>query len=207
MRWIRLWIEELLTGTTLKELDGDEFKVWILLLCYAARSKNNPGIVEKYDGVPYKIETLADLLNCDVDKLNKILKKLMEVEKIRILGDGRIEILNFKKYQTVYERYYRKKKDEKERQEELKEEIIKEEIIEEKKELTIEELQNKLDFWNNYIADIQQKLPKYKEVVERDPSSENAKKVLKLVIENYRNALDKKKEIEELLNEKMKKGN
>jgi len=110
MRWIKIWIDELLTGTTLKELDGEEFKVWILLLCHAAKSKNNPGIVEKYDGAAYKLETLADLLDCDVEKFKKILKKLEEVGKIKILTDKRIEIINFKKYQTIYEKYYKKKK-------------------------------------------------------------------------------------------------
>jgi hypothetical protein len=118
MRWFKIWVDELMTGTTLKELDGDEFKVWIYLLCYASKSKNNPGIVEICDGVPYPIETLATLLLYPVDKFKKILKKLEEVEKIRILPDGRIEIPNFKRYQSIYERYYKqKKKGEKEEQE------------------------------------------------------------------------------------------
>jgi hypothetical protein len=110
MRWIKIWIDELLTGTTLKELDSEEFRVWILLLCYAGKSKNNPGIVEKFDGVPYKIETLADLMNCEVERFKKILAKLEKVEKIKMLPDGRIEIINFKKYQTTYERYYKEKR-------------------------------------------------------------------------------------------------
>jgi hypothetical protein len=208
MRWIRLWIEELLTGTTLRELDGEEFKVWILLMCYAARSKNNPGVVEKCDGIPYKMETLADLFNCEVEKLNKILRKLMEVNKIKILPDGRIKVINFEKYQTIYERYYKRKKVEKER---VVDEVEREEVAEgvaeeEQKEPTIEELQKKLDYLNNYIIDLQKKLPLYKEQADKHPDSENAKKVLKMALDNYRDAIDRKREIEELLDKKLKKG-
>jgi hypothetical protein len=110
MRWLRIQIEELLTDTTLKELSWDEFGIWIALLCYAGKSKNNPGIIEKFDGVPYKLETLADLLNCDVERFKQILAKLKKIEKIKFLPDGRIEVVNFKKYQTIYERYYKKKR-------------------------------------------------------------------------------------------------
>jgi hypothetical protein len=139
MRWFKIWVDELMTGTTLKELDGDEFKVWIYLLCYASKSKNNPGIVEICDGVPYPVETLATLLLYPVDKFKKILKKLEEVEKIKILPDGRIEIPNFKRYQSIYERYYKQKK-----KEEQESEPQKAEAEEKKGQSNIEKISNQL---------------------------------------------------------------
>ena len=110
MKYLKLKIDDLLVG--LDELTEEEFKVWLFLLCYAGRSKT-PGIIEKPDGTPYRIETLADLLNYPEKRFQEILNKLEALGKIKLSVDGKIEVVNFKKYMSSYERYYKKLYEEK----------------------------------------------------------------------------------------------
>ena len=109
MKYLKLKIDELLVG--FDELMDDEFKVWLFLLCYAGKSKT-PGKIEKPDGTPYRIETLADLLNYPEKRFQEILNKLEALGKIKV-QDGKIEVVNFKKYMSSYERYYKKLYEEK----------------------------------------------------------------------------------------------
>lgn len=109
MKWIRLWIEETLKGTTFDELNLAERGGWFSLLILAGNSQT-PGIIEIRKGKPYKLETLAELINCSVEELKTIIEKLVTVGKIKVLDDGRIQIVNWDKYQTHYEKYIKKSK-------------------------------------------------------------------------------------------------
>jgi len=48
------------------------------------------------------------LLNCDRKTLRNGIKKLQSVGKISQINDGRIKIINWDKYQTRYQKYYKK---------------------------------------------------------------------------------------------------
>ena len=113
MKWIRLWTDEVLKGTTFTELTLSERGLWWSLLLLAGDSMT-PGIVELRKGVKYPQETLAIMVNCDRKTLRKGIEKLISVGKISHTNDGRIIITNWRKYQTRYEKYYKNKGNEKE---------------------------------------------------------------------------------------------
>ena len=107
MKWIRLWTNEVVFGTTFQELNLETRGLWFSLLSMAGLPPTF-GIVELRKGVPYDRRTLASLLNCSTKRLNKGIEVLAspEVAKIR-LDNGFIHICNWQKYQTRYEKYYR----------------------------------------------------------------------------------------------------
>lgn len=110
MKWIRLWVDEVVKGTTFDELNLAERGLWWSLLLLAGDSLN-PGIVEIRKEVAFTHETLASVVNCDRKILRKYIKKLISVGKIAQLKDGRLQIVNWKKYQTRYEKYYKNNND------------------------------------------------------------------------------------------------
>lgn len=110
MQWIRIWTHKTLQSTTFQELDLLERGMWFSLLIMAGSNERNQGIVELRDGIAFSPQTLAELLGCKTRELNKAIKHLKTVEKIEILPDGRIKIVNFEKYQTRYVKYYKDKK-------------------------------------------------------------------------------------------------
>ena len=107
MRWIRLWTNETLQSTTFQELDLPQRGLWHSLLVMAGHNLRHPGIIELRDSVPYSIPTLAEIINCTESELQQGLHRLQEVNKITILPDQRIQIVNWNKYQTRYEKYYK----------------------------------------------------------------------------------------------------
>ena len=117
MKWIRLWTDEVLKGTTFTELNLAERGFWWSLLLLAGDSLN-PGIVELRKNVAHTPSTLAFMLNIDARTVRKCTDKLVSVGKIVILNDGRIQICNWQKYQTRYEKYY--KNNNKDYEEEIK---------------------------------------------------------------------------------------
>ena len=117
MKWIRLWTDEVLKGTTFTELNLAERGFWWSLLLLAGDSLN-PGIVELRKNVAHTPSTLAFMLNIDPRTVRKCTDKLVSVGKIVILNDGRIQICNWQKYQTRYEKYY--KNNNKDYEEEIK---------------------------------------------------------------------------------------
>ena len=111
MQYIRIWVFETLQGTTFTELNCEERGVFWSLCVMAGSNNRNPGIVELRDGVGYSLATLAELLNCQLDALKLHLQKLKsrKINKIYVRKNGTIKIVNWKKYQTIYARYYKNK--------------------------------------------------------------------------------------------------
>lgn len=112
MRWVRLWVDEILTGSTFSELNCLEFGIWVKLLLLASKSAS-PGVCELRDGVGASLQWYCETLAIPKKDLIESLTTLVKNNKIRTIPSGddlfRIEIINFKKYQTVYERYYKDK--------------------------------------------------------------------------------------------------
>lgn len=97
-QWIKLWTQEVIHGTTLKELEPDERAVWFELLCVAGDSII-PGKICISIDCPYTEEQLCKLLNVNSKLLQKAFTTLKKVDKIRANGTGIIEVVNFEKYQ------------------------------------------------------------------------------------------------------------
>ena len=117
MKWVRLWVEETLKGTTFQELDVAERGVWFSLLVMAGDSLE-PGVVQMRKGVGYTPGYLATFINCEERLLQKALKLLQKVGKIKVTSgskDGKIyptlpviiEICKWEKYQSRYDKYYK----------------------------------------------------------------------------------------------------
>jgi hypothetical protein len=92
----------------MSELSPEERWVWIGLLLLAGDS-NCEGIIylrKKEDGssLGYSLITLSELLNVTLDIFQKAIEKFIKYEKIRVNEDGVIYILNWKKYQSEYQR-------------------------------------------------------------------------------------------------------
>jgi len=103
MKWIRLWVDEFLEGTTFAELNMEERGVWLCFLALAGRGRR-PGIVEMREGVSWPMPALAAYLQCSEELLNQTLQKLLKHTKVVCENDGSISIKNWDKYQTTYEK-------------------------------------------------------------------------------------------------------
>jgi hypothetical protein len=105
MRWIRLWVDESINGTTFTELNAEHRGVWYTLLLLAAYSPK-PGTICIADGVAYTREQLAAFTKLVLEVLNRGIEHLSApgVEKITVNKDGTISICNWLKYQTEYDR-------------------------------------------------------------------------------------------------------
>jgi hypothetical protein len=111
MKWIRIWPEYIINGTTFEELDLQERGLWFSLLVLAGHSPQ-PGKICIADGIPYTLDQIAALLRISRQTLDDGLKILgsPEINKIKLNGSGVIEITSWNRYQTEYDRQkpYRK---------------------------------------------------------------------------------------------------
>jgi hypothetical protein len=104
MKWIRLWVEEIYCGTTFEELDFFERGVWFSLLV-AAGVRSNNGVIPEVT-----IRRLNPVKRADRNqRFTNAVSKLHQLDKILILPNGDIEIKNWDKYQTRFEKYYKGK--------------------------------------------------------------------------------------------------
>lgn len=136
-KWIKLWVDEYLMGTTRFELTPEERAVWVDLLALAGKSREEGKIYAgKYDSGyrGYPLDYLAGILVVPPKVLQLTLEKCQKYEKIRVLHDEHnnliIEILNWEKYQSEYNRqkkYRLQKKNKKVTQEVTKKLHIEEE--------------------------------------------------------------------------------
>jgi len=101
-RWIKLWTQETLYGTTVKELDPAERWVWLGFLALAGDSIE-PGKIQIAPGIPWTDAQLAQLLDVPISTLQTAREKMIEHNKITINSDI-INITNWNKYQSEYER-------------------------------------------------------------------------------------------------------
>jgi len=103
-RWIKLWTQETLYGTTSTELSLSEQAIWFKLLALAGDSPE-PGKVCVAPGVAYTTEQLAEILGAPVELLLEALRRMLtpEVNKIEMNG-AIIKITNWEKYQGQFNR-------------------------------------------------------------------------------------------------------
>lgn len=106
-RWIKLWTQETLHGTTLKELEPDERAVWFEALC-AAGDSVKPGFICVDEDTGLTDKQLASLFKVPMELLKRALTKLQSeaVHKIKLNHDGIIEICNWERYQSDERREY-----------------------------------------------------------------------------------------------------
>ena len=100
--WIKLYTN-VVFGSTSKELLPAERWVWIGLLALAGDSFID-GFVCISETIGYTSEQLADILSVDIEILTAALSKMTSTGKISIDAKNKRSILNWKKYQSEYDR-------------------------------------------------------------------------------------------------------
>jgi len=113
MKWIRIWTEETLEGSTFTEM-GITLKklafrgIWFSLLTLAGNSPI-PGKICFTKDTGFTINQISKKLKVDIKLLKEALKFLASkrISKIKLFDNDNeiiIEIINWNKYQTEYER-------------------------------------------------------------------------------------------------------
>ena len=100
--WIKVWVNECLDGTIRFDFTPEERCVWYDLLILAGRCRSE-GMISAGKGTPYPKNWIAGTLNIPLELLEKVLVKCQETQRICLNGDG-IQIINWKKYQSEYDR-------------------------------------------------------------------------------------------------------
>jgi hypothetical protein len=101
-RWIKLWTQETLYGTTSRELDLAEQAIWFKFLA-AAGDSPEPGKIEVAPGVPYTADQLSKIVGAPTDLLRQAMAKMIVAEKITVNTDV-ISITNWDRYQAEFDR-------------------------------------------------------------------------------------------------------
>ena len=103
-RWIKLWTQETLYGTTSQELELDEQAIWFKLLALAGDSVE-PGKIEVAPGIPMTDGQIAGTVKSPLDVWLRTKQRLQDpdVDKISI-NQGIIHITNWEKYQSEFDR-------------------------------------------------------------------------------------------------------
>lgn len=101
-RWVKLWTQETLYGTTSSELDPAERWIWIGFLLLAGDSPV-PGTICAAPDVPFTDEQLAKILRVPMTHLVGAKAKMLTCGKIDLNGSG-IQIHNWSHYQADYVR-------------------------------------------------------------------------------------------------------
>lgn len=102
--WIKLYVDQCLRGTMMDEMtDPAERFVWFGFLLLAGDSPFE-GKIALTDGIGYTDEQLGGMLKCDMDVIISAKEKMIRHNKIKMLKNNIIEIVNWKRYQSEYQR-------------------------------------------------------------------------------------------------------
>ncbi len=103
-KWIKLWIDECLTGTIREDLTLEQRSVWYDFLLYAGRNRP-PGSISANENTPITHKRLASILNVPESLIDESIEKFKASGRIKVSRKGTIEIVNWPKYQfTDYDR-------------------------------------------------------------------------------------------------------
>lgn len=110
--WIKIYVDKWLRGT-LREEFPDTKGVWIDILVLGGDSAfGDIGKIQFAEKCGYTDEQLSVIFKTTIKRWKEIKEKLVETKRIQIGKDNEINILNWKKYQSDYNRQkpYRKDK-------------------------------------------------------------------------------------------------
>lgn len=109
--WLKLWAVESLEGSIRYQLSAEERGTWYDMLVLA-RICGQEGIIADRDSRPYPHSFIANRLNIPLELFETTLTKCIDEGRLTEDGVG-IHIVNWKKYQSEYERQkpYRKGKE------------------------------------------------------------------------------------------------
>ncbi len=95
LRWIPLWIDKWLFGSTRIELQPDERSVWLDLMVLAAKDR---GFIQANSGVPYPLAQLAGLFCVSQELLERTINRCLAVGKLIENGDHTYFLPSWQEY-------------------------------------------------------------------------------------------------------------
>lgn len=100
--WVKFYPMQCLHGSIRYQLEANERCVWYDLIMFSALCAK-PGVIADSDGRAYPHTFIANRLNVSLDLLDTTLKKCISEGRIQENSAG-INIVNFKEYQSEYQR-------------------------------------------------------------------------------------------------------
>lgn len=102
--WIKLYVDQCLRGTMMDEMkDPGERFLWFAFLLLAGDSPYE-GKIALTEDMGYSDEQLGSMLKCDSMLIKRAKRVMVKYDKIRILKNNIIQIVNWEKYQSEYQR-------------------------------------------------------------------------------------------------------
>ena len=101
-KWVKIWVDESLTGTVRFDLTPAERSIWYDLIILAGACRV-PGQISSNETTPFPHDYIANLLQVPLDLLQTTLKKLADTGRVSENENG-IHIINWSKYQSEYDR-------------------------------------------------------------------------------------------------------
>ena len=101
-RWFKLHANECLNGSIRWQLTAEERGVWYDLLVFSAVCSNT-GMISDRDGNPFPLSFIANRLNISQELLETTISKCRDEGRLTVT-DGVIQISNWNKYQSEYDR-------------------------------------------------------------------------------------------------------
>ena len=101
-KWVKIWVDESLTGTVRFDLTPAERSIWYDLIILAGACRV-PGQISSNETTPFPHDYIANLLQVPLDLLQTTLKKLADTGRVSENENG-IHITNWLKYQSEYDR-------------------------------------------------------------------------------------------------------
>ena len=101
-KWVKIWVDESLTGTVRFDLTPAERSIWYDLIILAGACRV-PGQISSNETTPFPHDYIANLLQVPLDLLQTTLKKLANTGRVSENENG-IHITNWLKYQSEYDR-------------------------------------------------------------------------------------------------------
>jgi len=107
--WVKLWVNECLTGTIRFDLTPEERSVWYDLIILAGQCRQ-PGVLASNEKYPFPHNYIAGILNIPLKLLEQSLEKFKKSDRV-VEDENGIKIMNWERYQSEYERQkkYREK--------------------------------------------------------------------------------------------------
>lgn len=96
-KWIPLWVDKWLWGSTRHELNHDERAIFVDLMALASK---DDGHIRANEQTPYPVEQLAGMLNAPIELLRNTISKCVQFSKITE-KDGFIFINNWNEYRLT----------------------------------------------------------------------------------------------------------
>ena len=101
-RWFKLHANECLNGSIRWQLTAEERGVWYDLLVFSAVCSNT-GLISDRDGNAFPLAFIANRLNINQELLETTIEKCQKEGRLTF-SDGVIQISNWNKYQSEYDR-------------------------------------------------------------------------------------------------------